>query len=362
MRLSKKFDYALIVLAILSFGTVFAVLTHFCLKNTFADSEDTDTFVSLGDHFVTVYDAGEKLTIKTDAHTVADALSRAGILVNATDTIEPALDTIIDMDDFHINIYRSYPVILVDGAKQIYTMTSSYEPRTIMTEAGIAVYDGDEIIPFVSNTFLEAGVATAYKIIRNGGRTITVEQEIAFPEQTIKDYNLAPGTAEVRQLGEIGSKTLTYNVLYQGGQEISRTLVSETITKAPVARIVAVGASQIERKPLTAAMGRNRYTITKADGTIIERQETYYDLPMSRVMQYRLKDGCGNGQYSVRADGVKVDHEGYVLVAAELSRYPLCSVVETSLGLGKVYDTGSFALTNPEQFDIATDWTNRNGI
>lgn len=27
----------------------------------------------------------------------------------------------------------------------------------------------------------------------------------------------------------------------------------------------------------------------------------------------------------------------------------------------KVYDTGGFAANNPEQFDIATDWSNRNG-
>ena len=49
-------------------------------------------------------------------------------------------------------------------------------------------------------------------------------------------------------------------------------------------------------------------------------------------------------------------------MAANLSRYPRCSVVETSLGLGKVYDTGSFAAGNPEQFDIATDWTNHDGV
>ena len=70
---------------------------------------------------------------------------------------------------------------------------------------------------------------------------------------------------------------------------------------------------------------------------------------------------CGTS-YSVRADGVKVDQDGYVLVAANLSRYPRCSVVETSLGAGKVYDTGGFAAGNPEQFDLATDWSDHNGI
>ena len=78
---------------------------------------------------------------------------------------------------------------------------------------------------------------------------------------------------------------------------------------------------------------------------------------MSGVMRF-----CGQNSYSVREDGAKVDADGYVLVAAALDRYPRCSIVQTSLGPGKVYDTGTFARTNPEQFDLATDWTKRDGI
>ena len=70
---------------------------------------------------------------------------------------------------------------------------------------------------------------------------------------------------------------------------------------------------------------------------------------------------CG-GSYVVRSDGAKVDQDGYVLVAADLSRYPRCSIVETSLGLGKVYDTGGFVARYPDGFDLATDWTNGNGV
>lgn len=166
----------------------------------------------------------------------------------------------------------------------------------------------------------------------------------------------------MRQLGEVGVKELVYEVLYADGVEVSRSLVSKATVREPVKRIVAVGASEIERKPLTAAMGRNRYTVRKADGSVIERQETYYDLDMWGVMKL-FAASCGSQvYYTVRSDGVKVDADGYVLVAADLNRYPRCSVVETSLGLGKVYDTGSFALSNPEQFDIATDWTIRDGV
>ena len=77
-----------------------------------------------------------------------------------------------------------------------------------------------------------------------------------------------------------------------------------------------------------------------------------------------VMNACGQGGfYEVRAaDGIKVDRDGYVIIAANYGRYPRCSVVETSVGPGKVYDTGGFAVKHPDGFDIATDWTNNNGI
>lgn len=353
MRLSKKFDQALTAMLIFVVALVFGAFLSWGAKNTFADNED-GIYVESENHFVTFYDNGEKLIVKTNAETVGEALSRAKIILSETDIVEPALDTKID-SDFFINIYRSRPVIVSDGVTDKYIMTASYDQRTIANEAGYVVYDGDEIALVPNKNFLETGAASRYEITRNGGRTVTEETEIPFTERTVKDYNMAPGEKEVRQLGEVGMKTSVYNILYIDGKEVSRELISEEVTRQPVEKIVAVGASAIEQKPLTPMMGRNRYTVTKEDGTIIERQETFYDLNMGVVITF-----CGVS-YSIREDGVKVDQDGYVMVAADLSRYPRCSVVETSLGAGKVYDTGTFALSNPEQFDIATDWTNRDG-
>jgi hypothetical protein len=72
---------------------------------------------------------------------------------------------------------------------------------------------------------------------------------------------------------------------------------------------------------------------------------------------------CGAGNtYTIRSDGAKVDQDGYVLIAANLAAYPRCTVVDTSMGPGKVYDTGGFAARHPYGFDLATDWTNGDGI
>jgi hypothetical protein len=108
--------------------------------------------------------------------------------------------------------------------------------------------------------------------------------------------------------------------------------------------------------PLPNALTRSKGAQIFVDSSGVAHRETYYDLPMNVVMR-----ACGGGSYTVRSDGAKVDQDGYVLVAANLRSYPRCTVVETSLGPGKVYDTGGFAVRHPYGFDLATDWTNYNG-
>ena len=44
------------------------------------------------------------------------------------------------------------------------------------------------------------------------------------------------------------------------------------------------------------------------------------------------------------------------MVAANLNVHPRGSIVETSLGLGIVCDTGGFASGNATQLDIAVSW------
>ena len=361
MRLSNKFEQSLVLLVVSLVFLLISCIVSVISKTTYAESEDGPVS-ALTEYFVNIFDGSDKLTVKTHSATVADVINKSGIKLNQGDIVEPSLETTVDADNYFINIHRARPAVVRDGKKDIYVMTASYDLKTIARNAGLEVYDGDEVRPATNTLFLELGMVEVYDVIRNGGSTITEEVEIPYSEQRIKDYNVAPGKEEVRQLGEVGVKVKTYKVLYVDGKEVERKLVFEDVKKEPVPRIVAVGASSIEQSPLTRSKGRNRYTVTKPNGRVVERQETYYDLNMSGVMRIAARE-CGvKNYYGVRSDGVKVDADGYVLVAANLNYYPRCTVVETSLGLGKVYDTGSFAVTNPEQFDIATDWTRRDGV
>lgn len=355
---SKKSLYLFIAFI---FGLFSSFSIYSFSKYTFAETEnsleeETYSFVP-EEKFITIFDGELKHTVKSSALTVNEVLERLNIPISTTDSVSPSLDTKIDADNFFINIYRSRPVLIIDGIISKTTNVSSYDPKTAVRSAGFTVYDEDSIESIASSSnFLETGFSSIYKIIRGTGKTITTEEDLPFDTKTIKSYDIPTGAEEVQSLGELGKIRRVFRVKSIDGEEVEKELISEDILREPIDRVIAIGAPKISQNPLSPSMGRNHYTTTNLSGATVERQETFYDLPMSVVMGF-----CGKSSYTVREDGAKVDEDGYVLVAAELSRYPRCSVVETSLGPGKVYDTGGFAATNPEQFDLATDWTNHDG-
>ena len=78
---------------------------------------------------------------------------------------------------------------------------------------------------------------------------ITIEKEIDFDIVRRDDSELNKGKTEVVQTGEKGTKKLVYKVVYEDGEEISRELVSEEITKEAKDEIVLVGAKDVPAKP-----------------------------------------------------------------------------------------------------------------
>ena len=84
-------------------------------------------------------------------------------------------------------------------------------------------------------------------------------------------------------------------------------------------------------------------------------KETYYNLNMSGVISIMRSKG-NKDKYWVRKDGCKMLGD-YIMVAANLKKYPKGTIVETSLGKGIVCDTGGFVSNDSGiTFDIATSW------
>ena len=158
---------------------------------------------------------------------------------------------------------------------------------------------------------------------------------------------------------------------------MSTELVSDEVTKAPVNKVVLNGTKEKAAAPapvyqdytegyiypyLTNTMGRN---LNGPSG-----QETYYNMDMSGIVSSLQRGGWMYNQcvdtdlidyildtkgYWVREDGCKMFGD-YIMVAAGLDVRPRGSLVQTSLGMGIVVDTGGFAYNDPYQLDIATTW------
>ncbi len=359
---------------------------------------------------ITVYDRGEYRSFLTTASTLAEALDEATIELDARDTIEPALDEELIASEYHVNIYRARPVFVVDGATRTKVMTPYQTATRIAQHAGITLYPEDKAvmsrttnlvgdgaglemtitraIPFTLDLYgrknktrtqgatiaamlQEKGIVLGengrtsqpldtpitagmqVRVWQEGKQTTSVDEPVAFPVEHIYDADRVLGYTATKTVGVNGVRTITYEIEIKDGKEIARKEIARILTTQPVKQVEIVGIKGMG-EGLTKAKGAIVFT----DSNGVRHRETYYDLNMSRVMQ-----ACGQGgKYSVRIDGVKVDSDGYVIIAANLVRYPRCSVVETSVGPGKVYDTGGFAAVHPDGFDIATDWSRNDGI
>lgn len=357
---------------------------------------------------ITIHDRGEERVILTHAQTIRDALGDADITVVAEDQVEPGLDEELVATDYTVNIYRARPVIVVDGATRAKIMTAAQTSAAIARDANITLRDEDEAVLSANQNLVADGAgvvltidrATEFKlklygaeqvayshedtvgkmldqknivlgskdtlsvdrkapltagmtveVWRDGVQTATAEEAIKFPVRQIQDVDKPIGYKKIQTPGTNGKKSVTYEITMKSGKEVGRKTIQSVVLEQPKEQVEVVGA-----KPgngLTKSKGVNMFVDSKG----VAHRETYYDLPMNVVMR-----NCGaGGVYTVRADGTKVDKDGYVLIAAHLGNYPRCSIVETSLGLGKVYDTGGFTSAHPHGYDLATDWSNNNG-
>ena len=302
-------------------------------------------------HLVHVYDRGEEKTIVTNALTVRQTLQAAKISIDEKmDTVEPNIDMELTGSKYQVNIFRARPITIVDGNKRLKITTAEQTPALIAKAAGLTLYREDKTYFTESDDLLVNGASLVMKIERAKRRMVTEEVDIDFQIEQVRDDSQPIGFKSVRQLGEKGVRKITYRVEVDSEREVNRREMSSEIMRQPKKQVETIGTKP--KNPLTKGKGAQIFTDSKG----VAHRETYYDLPMNVVI-----NACGGGGYTVRADGAKVDKDGYILVAANYGNYPRCSVVETSMGPGKVYDTGRFAVRHPHGFDLATDWTNGDG-
>ena len=358
---------------------------------------------------ITLYDRGAKSVFLTEGKTIGEALKAQDIELDARDTVEPGIDEELVAADYRVNIYRARPVVVVDGAIRTKIITPYQTASQIVKDADIPLYAEDKAIITRSSDYVSDGAGLQVtieraiyftfelygkksqvrthgetvgdmlkekgveldaddrvslpletpmtnnlevRVWREGKQTINEDQPIPFVVEYIYDADRPVGYRAIQTAGVTGIQAVTFEVEIKDGQEISRKEIARITTTQPTKQTLAIGINGLSNG-LTKSKGAIQFKDSKG----VVHRETYYDLEMGRVMQ-----SCGQGgRYSVRFDGMKIDSEGYIIIAANYARYPKCSIVETSAGPGRVYDTGGFVARHPDGFDLATDWSNNNG-
>jgi uncharacterized protein YabE (DUF348 family) len=265
-------------------------------------------------HLITVHDRGTTKVILTKASTIGNAIAAAGIPIDKKDLVEPDVNQKLIATNYQVNIYRARPVLVIDGNIRQKIITPYQTPLQIAASAGIVVYPEDittisrvddlvsgaglqmtikRATPFeftlygktstvrtqaktVGGMLSEKGikltkddrvlpsldtkitVGLPVQVWREGKQTITTEEPINFDIEKIQDADQPVGYVDITTPGVPGTQNVTYEIVVQNGQEISRTEIASLVIKPPVQQVEVVGAKLSFSGDFAAALAKLR--------------------------------------------------------------------------------------------------------
>ena len=193
--------------------------------------------------------------------------------------------------------------------------------------------------------------------------------ESADPVEITRETTEEPATPAVQEISpqepvvEIPVETAAAQEAAPTAQTEPEITVIDESAAQDVAQSEAEGIVEDSKEaaiPEQQASGWTGSVLTKQAGVNAgpSGKETYYNLPMGGVVNIMRNAGFSEEEYPywVREDGAKMLGD-YVMVAADLSKYPRGSIVESSLGSAIVSDTGDFCRNGSGvSLDIAVNW------
>src|SRR5574344_2865936 len=88
---------------------------------------------------LTIYDQAtrEEMVLVTTKPTLKEAIEQADLDLSANDKIEPALDTGLVANHYQVNIFRSRPIVVIDGQMRVKILSTHQTPDKIAKAAGL---------------------------------------------------------------------------------------------------------------------------------------------------------------------------------------------------------------------------------
>ena len=105
MKLPRSFDRVLVLITAFLMAFTISSMISTNARRTYA-ADENGIYEETEEHFVSFYDEGEKLTVRTNAATVGEALERAGIQLALTDIVDPGLTDFYHIPDYNSSYFK----------------------------------------------------------------------------------------------------------------------------------------------------------------------------------------------------------------------------------------------------------------
>jgi hypothetical protein len=202
-----------------------------------------------------------------------------------------------------LSIKRATPFNFDFYGKKTISYTQAKTVGEMLAEKHIKMSANDVIVPN-KDTKISRGMNV--RLYRNGTQTVTVDEDIQFETEQIKDVNRDKGYKEIQTKGVNGKRTVTYEINVQNGVEVSRREINSNIIQQPVKQVEVVGtkvslpAGSHEDWMAAAGLSPSDYDyanfiFTKESGwRTTATNGTYYGLGQTSLS--KLSSACPNWQ------------------------------------------------------------------
>lgn len=194
-----------------------------------------------------VYEGAAAYTIDTTAQTIGEALRRSGVTLYLGDRVQPSLGSAVTANQ-HVYIQRSVPVALQVDGRLVKTRTQAETVADALSDLGIVLSGADRVEPALTTALYDNLKIAVTRV----NEDVTVEEEIApFETVFVGDPNLPIDTQEVLATGAEGITRTRYRTRYENGEQVDQVLEDRWLAQTPADRRIAYG-QKIE--PFTETM------------------------------------------------------------------------------------------------------------
>lgn len=204
---------------------------------------------------ITLIDDGKVTQYETDASSVQELLTQLEIVLDERDQLEPTLDTKIE-DEMQITITRWKPTVsfTLNGEKTLFE-TDFKTVGDIISAKGLKDVDGLSVEPAE-----DVAVTDGLNIVV---KTKEVKQSLevramSFETKVVETDDLEAGETKVTQEGQNGTKKVTTEEVYFGGELTETNVVDVEVVKEPVDKVVLKGT----RRSIVDSTTGERYAYT----------------------------------------------------------------------------------------------------